>query len=404
LDAFIFGKIYFCLRRLIVRIKRYLLLLVSILAISIVAVTPIIAAGPFVKYAGNPVLTGGLWENQGLGGVGSASVIYDSAESKYKMWYSGFDLDGFWGIGYATSLNGINWNKNATPVLLYGGVGDWDAFGVSGPCVIKEGFSSYKMWYTGIDSALVHYWQIGYATSTDGINWVKNGSNPITPMIGSTPVLTPGAGWDADGVSAPSVIKDLDFGIYKMWYTGRTGSHPWPPNLGLSAIGYAWSNDGTNWNKAIDPVLSKSSSGWDDRGVGACSVMKTGINDYTMYYTGWNTIFNVESRIGEASSSNGLNWGRSVDNPVLDVGPASWDSWGVASPAFLIMGGQTKMWYTGSNIATPQLLKIGYAETPPPPSVPSSSNLGTGLMIGGFAILIVSLVIWRSRRYQFSIR
>jgi hypothetical protein len=87
------------------------------------------------------------------------------------MWYGGNNKDGYGQrIGYATSRDGINWNKSgANPVLPAGNPGDWDANTASFASVLYDN-GILKMWYTGknVDPPPVnsynYYWDIGYAT------------------------------------------------------------------------------------------------------------------------------------------------------------------------------------------------------------------------------------------------
>lgn len=157
----------------------------------------IFAQTNWTKYAGNPVLiegTSGTWGNTG---VSWPNVIKDN--DTLKMWYSGRDGNYNWtGIGYATSVNGINWVKDVnSPVMSMGPVGTWDAVIVSGCCVRKDG-NQYQMWYSGRDTA---NWRIGYATSTDGINWTKYINNPVLDVGGS-------GSWDEMDAWAGAVIMD----------------------------------------------------------------------------------------------------------------------------------------------------------------------------------------------------
>ena len=99
--------------------------------------------------------------------IRSASVLYDQAESIYKMWYSGDDNSSppRARIGYATSPDGITWTPHPdNPVIDLGPSGSFDDWHAYYPDVIKDG-STYKMWYTG-DSYGRHY--LGFATSPDG--------------------------------------------------------------------------------------------------------------------------------------------------------------------------------------------------------------------------------------------
>ena len=163
------------------------------------------------------------------------SVINDGGT--YKMWYAGYDDDGVYTIGYATSPDGTTWTK-VGQVLDVGSPGAWDAQMVREPWVIKDG-STYKMWYEGTSNW--PQFEIGYATSTDGVNWTKHASNPVFSG-------TPG-GWDAFQVYAPSVVKDGD--TYHMYFSGTDNdmSQRW-------STGYATSSDGISWTEASrNPVL-----------------------------------------------------------------------------------------------------------------------------------------------------
>ncbi|MFQ6673907.1 MAG: FlgD immunoglobulin-like domain containing protein, partial [Fidelibacterota bacterium] len=85
----------------------------------------------------------------------------------YHMWYSGGDLLTK-RIGYATSPDGVAWTKDTlNPILDVGPSGSWDDYYV-GHCsvVFDTATSTYKMWYTGGDGALPNANSaIGYAES-----------------------------------------------------------------------------------------------------------------------------------------------------------------------------------------------------------------------------------------------
>jgi len=113
------------------------------------------------------------------------------------------------------------WEKHPdNPVLDLGSSGTWDDYHVHAPAVLFDG-TEYQMWYSGSDGSP---WRIGYATSSDGIVWVKHPDNPVLDLGES-------GTWDDDYVFGPSVL--FDGTEYQMWYTGYDGSH-W-------RIGYATS-------------------------------------------------------------------------------------------------------------------------------------------------------------------
>jgi predicted GH43/DUF377 family glycosyl hydrolase len=163
----------------------------------------------WTKYGGNPVFTAGnaAWE---AGSVLVNAVLYKLGQ--YTMYYTGGAE-----IGRATSLDGINWQRDTinNPVLS-GTLGQWDEGGVSlSRCLYADNL--IHMWYTGFNN---NERQIGYATSLDGITWIKYGGNPI---------LTKGSSgsWDGSYVQAGTVL--LEGNTFRMWYDGSR--EPTPTNL-----------------------------------------------------------------------------------------------------------------------------------------------------------------------------
>jgi len=306
------------------------------------------------KYGSNPILTAGTSSatstmgeeaivNWDQSGVSQPNIIKDG--STYAMWFMGWDASDIWRIGYATSTYGFNWTKySGNPVLDVGSSGSWDAGSVYKPSVIKEG-NTYKMWYQGYSSMS----RIGYATSTDGINWTKHPNNPVLDLGSS-------GAWDYHGVGEPTVIKDGT--LYKMWYAGYDG---W-----WWRIGYATSTDGINWTKySNNPVLSEGAVGsWEEGHVGTPSVIKDG-STYHMLYGSKDS--SDISRIGYATSSDGIQWTKSPNNPELNpgLGNQQWDNGDVAHPTFFKDNneGVFKVFYRGmsEDTGSGSSYGIGYA-------------------------------------------
>jgi len=238
----------------------------------------------WVKYPGNPVLdvgVDGTWDDYG---VSHPDVIFDG--TKYQMWYAGRTDSSKNRIGYATSIDGIVWEKYAdNPVLNLGESGAWDDEQHWGPTILFDG-TKYQMWYTGDDGSKG---KIGYAISSDGITWAKYTGNPVLDVGES-------GTWDDYGIYAPTVI--FDGTKYQMWYTGRRESQ----NM---RIGYATSTDGINWEKYEgNPVLDVGESGtWDDYWISSPTVIFDGTK-YQMWYAGRS---DSNYRIGYATSIPSLS-------------------------------------------------------------------------------------------------
>jgi len=168
----------------------------------------------WTKYPGTIMEVGNATDWDG-GFIEGASVIKDG--STYKMWYAGYNLtNGDVNIGYATSTDGIAWNKYSGNPILSTTPMAWDSIYVQDPHVIKIG-SNYHMWYGGVDQSDFYGQQTGYAFSLDGINWTKSANNPIL-FNGNT------GDWDDNTASFPSVLFDGD--TLKMWYTGKDVDPP----------------------------------------------------------------------------------------------------------------------------------------------------------------------------------
>ena len=275
------------------------------------------------KYPGNPVLDlgeSGTWEARA---VDHPTVLFDGTE--YQMWYSGHDGSNY-RIGYATSSDGIEWVKYpGNPVLDLGESGTWDDYHVARPAVLFNG-TEHQMWYTGHDGSKN---RVGYATSADGITWVKHPDNPVLD-IGENGT------WDDNSINSLTVL--FNGTEYQMWYDGGDGS--------IVRIGHATSADGINWEKHPgNPVLDLGESGtWDDYHVAFPTVLSDG-TEYHMWYTGHD---GSNYRIGYATSADGILWEKYADNPVLDLGESgTWDDYQVAGPTVLFDGTEYHMWYTG---------------------------------------------------------
>jgi len=280
-------------------------------------------------------------------------AVYDG--STFMMWYAGTDKSaapGIDNIGLATSTDGVSWIRHqGSPVLKVGAPGTWDSQSVNTPWVIREG-NEYKMWYTGRRVGQYDFPQaIGYATSPDGVNWTKYSGNPV---------LTKGSAgaFDDDWVYLPVVISSVTG--YTMHYTGASSSS------GTQGIGIATSTDGIHWTKKGNITIP--SSHWDSQGRGSrfSSIIKLG-ETFAASYDGLSqnpynpSTTSTIDQIGFATSTDGTNWTPYPGNPVITYGTSnSWDDRGVFFPYILAVGSQYYVYYSGANQET-QKVTIGLA-------------------------------------------
>jgi hypothetical protein len=153
----------------------------------------------WTRSGNNPLLTAGAsgsWDDVSV----SDPTVLENA-GVHQMWYSGTG-SGLLGIGYATSADGLGWQRVGTGPVLVGSA--------TAPRVIKDG-SIYRMWY--LDQS-VSGGAVAAARSADAVVWVPYVGNPIYPS-GAT------GAWD-DTLGRFHLIKDGL--IFRLWYIGSSSA------------------------------------------------------------------------------------------------------------------------------------------------------------------------------------
>jgi hypothetical protein len=133
--------------------------------------------GQWQVYTNNPVIPLGSPGSWDTGALGTMTVV--RVGGLYHLYYEAWGVRGSndkdyytLQIGHAVSSDGVHWTKDpANPVLPKGAGNDWDCNGTWDPSVIYED-GLFKMWHGGGVGTNCDW---GYATSTDGIHFVKRG-------------------------------------------------------------------------------------------------------------------------------------------------------------------------------------------------------------------------------------
>ncbi len=269
--------------------------------------------------------------------------------TNYLAAYSGYS-SGRFQIGIATSTDGINWTKSLNnPILSRLSLDNKDTHD---PTIIYLN-PTYEMWYVASDNGGATNYSIYRATSSDGNSWLK------TP---SSPVFRPTTGWGSGGVTSPSVLKEASG--YKMWFSSADN--------GFWEIGYATSPDGTIWTAYENNPILTSNQPWESLDVDGASV----VFDNGLY----KMIYHTNSILAYAESIDGISWTKNpTNNPVL-LKSQTFDINGLHSPSILKDTNNTILvYYTGigtiNNINT---FRIGLATDGPwPPSTPTPTNTPT---------------------------
>lgn len=282
-------------------------------------------------------------------------LLQDGDTLRYYL--GGQDGD-YWSIGmwYTTDIKS-GWQEYAGNPVLKGTPGAWDSVSVGMPHVLKDG-DTYKMWYVGANYFGTHGGSnsIGYATSSDGVNWTKH-PNPV--MKPSPPI----GGWE--WFNFPFVLDEGD--TLKMWYV-HSKTDPT-----IEEIYYAYSLDGINWVKYPEAVIQRPTP---NKWLASPFVRKVEGKYVLWAVGGYYGDFNAET--GVAVSDNGINWRRDhLYNPVLKLGKAGlWDDDCVSMTDVVTIDGIHYGVYVGFDENSGSGMKIGLA-TYAPTTIPAGTVSGT---------------------------
>jgi beta-1,2-mannobiose phosphorylase / 1,2-beta-oligomannan phosphorylase len=184
-----------------------------------------------------------------------------------EHWANG--LGGTSSIGYATSYDGLAWERHGEPVLV--AADPWEGEAVMCPHVMwDEDFNCFRMWYSA--GGFYEPDAIGHATSADGVAWKKEPFNPVFSP-------DPDALWEREKVTACQVVKDD--GWYVMFYIGFE-------DIDKARINAARSLDGsTAWERhRSNPLISGGrAGGWECEATYKPFVILRD-NRWIMYYNG----------------------------------------------------------------------------------------------------------------------
>jgi predicted GH43/DUF377 family glycosyl hydrolase len=285
--------------------------------------------------------------------VGAAGAAFDARQasgvSATEPGGTGAKFVGFyWGtrgsdftprLGEATSLDGSAWTKIAGPadggsLLALPNGNQFNKGGERDPGVLYDS-GTYDLYFTALDSSGAS--SIGFSSTPalagtnqpDNTSW----SSPAAQVLASS-----GSGFDASGVSHPSVIKDG--ATFVMYYTGTDSG-------GTTSIGRATSaTAGGSFTAGGSAILSAGAAGsFDSNGVKDPVVTKVAASDYRMLYTGVDA--DGIARLGLATSTDGSTWTKQgvVLNPSLS--PFDADESGVEATGLLVDGTTVHVWTSG---------------------------------------------------------
>ena len=183
----------------------------------------------FIREKRNPILKPNLSYEKQS--IMIPHVIYDYDEKLFKMWYSAGEAYEPDVICYATSIDGINWIKYKNNPIFKPNKNklSLDFYKVGGSDVHKISKNAYLMFYIGYSD--INTARIFMAKSKDGINnWTRS----------ENPIIQPSKGhFDNDACYKPSAIFNKQNNKWMIYYNGRKGNKEYI-GLALSTIIYPY--------------------------------------------------------------------------------------------------------------------------------------------------------------------
>ncbi len=189
-------------------------------------------------------------------------------------------------------------------------------------CVLKEA-PGYRMWVS---------WRprksVAVVESPDGVHWAE----PPTVVLGPRRET----GWE-DDINRPVVLRLQDG--YHMWYTGQAAGH--------SAIGYATSRDGVQWQRASNKPVLSAAKAWEKVAVMCPHVLWDSERRlFRMWYSGGDQY--EPDAVGYATSHAGLAWQKHEQNPVFRPDRSlGWERQKVTGVQVIQSAGWHLMFYIG---------------------------------------------------------
>lgn len=307
---------------------------------------------PAVKCVDNPIPLDKPWEQltgANTWAMGIYTVLFDTEEQIYKMWYGVYGeplANGGDNIVtlYATSPDGINWNKPELGLFEYNGSINNNIIGYTRFGHVFKDYNEadperrYKAFGGSPDGPCVYF-------SPDGIHWTAYASNPVIPLEWS------------DGGFAFYDERSQKYTAFIRAYVNKN-------DITRRAIALSTSTNFINWS---EPEVVFAPDARDDQLAAALGFAYADIYgfgalfQYNGFYLGFPTIFQHEGLPGKPDENDGpldiqlafsrnlSTWQRPDRTPIIPRGyGGSFDSGIIAvAPSVLVVGSEIWLYYVG---------------------------------------------------------
>lgn len=256
------------------------------------------------------------WADQSGGRPFSKDPSVIRFNNQYLMYYSlpgpaGSGMGG-WSVGIASGTDLVNWK----PVARVNPAGEYDTRGLAAPAArVHNGkvHLFYQTYGNGPKDAICHAW------SEDGINFTRNPGNPI---------FAPRGDWTI-GRAIDAEVFPMGDRLFLYFATRDPGMKT--QMLGVAAAPLDSDYGRGQWKQLKDGPILKPELPWEMNCIEAPSIMERDGKLWMFYAGGYN---NEPQQIGVATSTDGIEWTRLSDEPLLRNGPpGSWNSSESGHPA-----------------------------------------------------------------------
>lgn len=143
----------------------------------------------WTEYTGNPIIAAPFWGTKIFKNSNTYFCFADQISVSTGL-TNGAE------IAVWTSSNGLSWTLENSAAIAPGSAGAWDSFGVAQLGIVGIFGGTWYGYYAGCNSSTKNY-QVGLATSVDGIHWTKGANNPYTAF--GSGVFKDGSSWTGSG-------------------------------------------------------------------------------------------------------------------------------------------------------------------------------------------------------------
>ena len=198
------------------------------------------------------------------------------------------------------------------PIFAGTGADSWDKHIRERGYILKEG-EEWHLWYTGYPDGKNPAMSLGYANSKDGLTWTRHPSNPIFDQS-----------WTEDMM----VVKEG--GTYYMFAEGYQ-----------DIAHLLTSSDRINWQDHGSLKIQKKNGEILEGPYGTPTAWKEDGSWYLLYERN-------DQGIWLATSSDLQSWTNLQDEPVIKMGPETYDQYGLAVNQVIKQDGRYYAWYHGT--------------------------------------------------------